>query len=82
MIHPQLQHTLQHPAVTGELPLWAHVRERVESSAGVVRERWQGQPVAAIVLGTGLGALAREIAVEEGATMVRLGTILFGSRPA
>ena len=64
MIHPQLQHTLQHPAATGELPLWAHVRERVEASAGVVRERWQGQPVAAIVLGTGLGALAREISVD------------------
>ena len=65
MIHPQLQHTLQHPAATGGLAPWAHVRERVEASTAVVRERWQGQPVAAIVLGTGLGALAREIAVDE-----------------
>ena len=64
MIHPQLQHTLQHPAATGGLAPWAHVRERVEASTAVVRAKWTGTPVAAIVLGTGLGALARQISVE------------------
>ncbi|NUQ20311.1 MAG: purine-nucleoside phosphorylase, partial [Gemmatimonadaceae bacterium] len=41
-----------------------HTVEAIEAAARVVRERFPKTPVAAIVLGTGLGALAREIAVE------------------
>ena len=47
-----------HPA----LPL--HSRPRIEAAAAVVRSRWSRTPDVAIVLGTGLGALAREISVE------------------
>ncbi len=39
---------------------WEHVQE----AARVVRSRWPGSPDVGIVLGTGLGALAREIAEE------------------
>jgi purine-nucleoside phosphorylase len=45
-----------------EAPL--HSRPRIEAAADAVRERFGRAPDAAIVLGTGLGALAREIAVE------------------
>jgi len=38
--------------------------EEVERAAAVVRARWDVRPDAAIILGTGLGGLAREIAVE------------------
>ncbi|HUF30153.1 MAG TPA: purine-nucleoside phosphorylase [Gemmatimonadaceae bacterium] len=41
-----------------------HTRERVAAAAASVRERFARAPDAAIVLGTGLGALAGEIAVE------------------
>jgi purine-nucleoside phosphorylase len=41
-----------------------HTRERVEAAAAVVRERFDRKPDAAIILGTGLGALARDIKVE------------------
>ncbi len=41
-----------------------HRWEHVDEAAGVVRGRWAGSPAVGIVLGTGLGALAREIAVE------------------
>jgi len=41
-----------------------HRWEHVDEAAGVVRGRWAGSPTVGIVLGTGLGALAREIAVE------------------
>ncbi|HEU4566320.1 MAG TPA: purine-nucleoside phosphorylase [Gemmatimonadaceae bacterium] len=46
-----------------EAPL--HSRSRIEAAAAVVRERFGRTPDAAIILGTGLGALAREIEVEE-----------------
>jgi purine-nucleoside phosphorylase len=39
---------------------WNHVQEATE----VVRRRWSGTPRVGIVLGTGLGALAHEIAAE------------------
>jgi purine-nucleoside phosphorylase len=52
--------TLREPGAAGEL----HTLEAVEAAAAVVRERFATAPAAAIILGTGLGALAREIAVE------------------
>ena len=42
-----------------------HTRERVDAAAAVVRARFDRAPDAAIILGTGLGALAAEIAVDE-----------------
>ncbi|HSJ63338.1 MAG TPA: purine-nucleoside phosphorylase, partial [Gemmatimonadaceae bacterium] len=41
-----------------------HTLERVEEAAAVVRTRFDRTPDAAIILGTGLGALADEIDVE------------------
>ena len=41
-----------------------HTRERVDAAAAVVRDRFDRLPDAAIILGTGLGALAGEIAVD------------------
>jgi purine-nucleoside phosphorylase len=42
----------------------AHTVEAIEAAAAVVRARFTRTPAAALVLGTGLGALAREIVVE------------------
>jgi len=39
-------------------------RAGVERAADAVRARWGGRPRAGIILGTGLGGLAREIAVD------------------
>ena len=55
-------------------------RAAVERAADVIRARWPKRPEVAVILGTGLGGLGSEIAVEEGATMLRLGTVLFGER--
>ena len=41
-----------------------HQWDQVAEAAAAVQERWGGQPTVGIVLGTGLGALAAEIAVE------------------
>jgi purine-nucleoside phosphorylase len=41
-----------------------HSRPSIEAAAEAVRARFEPAPDAAIILGTGLGALAREIAVE------------------
>ena len=41
-----------------------HTRERVDAAVAVVRDRFDRVPDAAIILGTGLGALAAEIAVD------------------
>jgi purine-nucleoside phosphorylase len=40
------------------------LRARIDAAAAVVRARWPHRPDAALILGTGLGALAREIQVE------------------
>ena len=62
---PQLQYTQEHKAVgLGNPALGLHARERIEACAQAVRKRF-GTPVdAAIILGTGLGALADEMQVE------------------
>ena len=41
-----------------------HRSDHVAEAAALVRSRWNGRPRVGIVLGTGLGPLAREIAVE------------------
>jgi purine-nucleoside phosphorylase len=41
-----------------------HEWENVQEAAGLIRSRWSGVPRVGIVLGTGLGALAREIETE------------------
>ncbi|MEO6529150.1 MAG: purine-nucleoside phosphorylase [Gemmatimonadaceae bacterium] len=46
------------------IDLSAHRLETIEAAADVVRARFGGVPEVAIVLGTGLGGLAREINVE------------------
>ena len=43
----------------------ASLYDRVASAAGVIRQRTELRPEAAIVLGTGLGALARDIELER-----------------
>jgi purine-nucleoside phosphorylase len=42
----------------------AHDWDHVQQATAAVRARWAGQPAVGIVLGTGLGALASEIAAE------------------
>lgn len=59
--------------VSARTPTNLHTVECVTEAASVVREKFRGEPTAAIVLGTGLGQLAREIAVEA--------TIEYGSIP-
>ena len=44
----------------------AHTVEAIEAAASVVRARFPRVPAAALVLGTGLGALGREIVVDVG----------------
>ena len=62
---PQLQYTQEHKAVGLAHPaLGLHARERVEACAQAVRARFSRTVDAAIILGTGLGALADEIKVE------------------
>lgn len=51
-------------APVAPLPAWAHTRANAEACAEAVRARWPRVPVAAIILGTGLGGLASRIAVE------------------
>jgi purine-nucleoside phosphorylase len=62
---PQLQYTQEHTAVGLAHPaLGLHARERIAATAQAVRRRF-GRPVeVAIILGTGLGALADEIDVD------------------
>ena len=50
--------------MTGGVQVEPHTMERVEAAADVVRQRFARVPDAAIILGTGLGALAGEIEVE------------------
>lgn len=47
------------------MTLMTHHRwEDVQEAAGLVRSRWKGSPRVGLILGTGLGALAREIVAE------------------
>lgn len=64
--YPQLQYTQEHQRVALAHPaLGLHARERIEACAQAIRARFS-QPVdAAVILGTGLGALADEIDVVE-----------------
>lgn len=64
--YPQLQYTQEHQRVALAHPaLGLHARERIEACAQAIRARFS-QPVdAAVILGTGLGALAEEIDVVE-----------------
>ncbi len=62
---PQLQYTQEHTAVGLAHPaLGLHARERIEACAHAVRQRFPRPADAAIILGTGLAALADEMEVE------------------
>ena len=64
--YPQLQYTQEHQRVSLANPaLGLHARERIEACAQAVRARFARPIDVAIILGTGLGALADEIAVEQ-----------------
>jgi purine-nucleoside phosphorylase len=59
--------TLVRPAVSSSVTpteMELHGREQIARASDRVREQFDRQPEAAIILGTGLGALAREIEVE------------------
>jgi purine-nucleoside phosphorylase len=63
---PQLQYTQEHTQVSLAHPaLGLHARERIEACAQAVRARFSKPVDAALILGTGLGGLADEIAVEQ-----------------
>lgn len=63
---PQLQLTQEHGAVGRTHPaLGLHARERITACAQAVRQRFAKPVDVAIILGTGLGGLANEIAVEQ-----------------
>jgi purine-nucleoside phosphorylase len=51
-------------AAVSRPPYWGHTREQIAIAAAAVRDRFAGTPAVGIILGTGLGALAREISVE------------------
>jgi purine-nucleoside phosphorylase len=57
--HPHLHATQEHSVLN--LHAGAHTAEQVAMAVEAVRARWDGTPDAAIVLGTGLGALAAQI---------------------
>lgn len=62
---PQLQYTQEHTAVGLANPaLGLHARERIEAAAHAVRQRFAKPADVAIILGTGLGALADVMDVE------------------
>lgn len=64
--YPQLQYTQEHKSVGLAHPaLGLHARERIEACAQAVRTRFAKPVDVAIILGTGLGTLADEIAVEQ-----------------
>jgi purine-nucleoside phosphorylase len=63
--YPQLQYTQEHRRVAlGHPALGMHASERIEAAAQAVRTRFNAPIDAAIILGTGLGALANEIAID------------------
>jgi purine-nucleoside phosphorylase len=51
-------------AMPDGVPPGAHTTERIAAATNLVRSRWSKRPDAALILGTGLGGLAREIKVE------------------
>ncbi len=62
---PQLQYTQEHTAVGLAHPaLGLHASERIGAAAHAVRQRFAKPIDAAIILGTGLGALADDIDIE------------------
>ncbi len=62
---PSLQYTQEHKAVALANPaLGLHSRERIEACAQAVRARFAAPVDAAIILGTGLGALAQQMDVQ------------------
>jgi purine-nucleoside phosphorylase len=62
---PQLQYTQEHRAVSLAHPaLGLHATERIQACAAAVKSRFNKPVDAAIILGTGLGALAEQIDVE------------------
>jgi len=62
---PQLQYTQEHKAVAlGNPALGLHASERIEACAQAVRKRFAKPVDVAVILGTGLGELARELEVE------------------
>ena len=64
--YPQLQYTQEHQRVGLAHPaLGLHARERIEACAQAIRARFSTPVDAAIILGTGLGALADEIRVQQ-----------------
>ncbi len=62
---PQLQYTQEHTAVGLAHPaLGLHAHERIEAAAHAIRQRFPHTIDAAIILGTGLGALAEDIDID------------------
>jgi purine-nucleoside phosphorylase len=62
---PQLQYTQEHKAISLAHPaLGLHASERIEACAQAVRARFAAPVDAAVIIGTGLGALADEMQVE------------------
>lgn len=62
---PSLQYTQEHKAVGLANPaLGLHSRERIEACAQAVRARFPHAVDAAVILGTGLGALAQQMDVQ------------------
>jgi purine-nucleoside phosphorylase len=59
-LHATQEHTVAMPE---GVPPSLHTTERINAAAAVVRARWPRRPTAALILGTGLGGLAREIDV-------------------
>jgi purine-nucleoside phosphorylase len=65
---PQLQHTGEHSGLRDRVPggggAHPHSRERIAAAMQAIRGRWDRTPEVAIILGTGLGALATRIETE------------------
>jgi len=61
---PASEVTQEHAAVMPDgIPPYLHVSERINAAASVVRSQFRQRPQVGLILGTGLGGLAREIDV-------------------
>jgi purine-nucleoside phosphorylase len=61
---PASEVTQEHAAVMPDgIPPYLHVSERINAAASVIRSQFPKRPDVALILGTGLGGLAREIKV-------------------